>query len=81
MTTKNEVSETSGRGIGMAALRHVVTGLAGTIEVVSERGVGTQLRFRIPEPGAGASRAQRISIASMQTFTSRIPRINVQPGT
>lgn len=50
MTTCEEVSETSGRGIGMAALQHAVTDLGGTIDVVTTHGTGTRIRCRFPEP-------------------------------
>ena len=45
ITTKDEVSEVSGRGVGLAALRAACAGLQGTIEVLSERGKGSTFRF------------------------------------
>ena len=46
ITTRTSVTETSGRGVGLAALREVCTRLGGTIHVDSERGRGTRFQFR-----------------------------------
>ena len=46
ITTKTAVTETSGRGVGLAALHEVCVGLGGTIEIDSETGQGTRFRFR-----------------------------------
>lgn len=51
VTTAAEVSATSGRGIGMAALRKVVNDLGGTIEVHSMPGAGTRISCHLPDPG------------------------------
>ncbi len=48
LTTRDSVTEYSGRGVGMAAMRAACTELDGTIEVTSEPGRGTTLTFRIP---------------------------------
>jgi two-component system chemotaxis sensor kinase CheA len=45
ISTRAEVTETSGRGVGLAALRDVCTQLGGRIEIDSERGCGTRFRF------------------------------------
>jgi two-component system chemotaxis sensor kinase CheA len=45
-TLKATVSEISGRGVGMAAVRSVVHNMGGRIEVESEPGHGTAWRFR-----------------------------------
>lgn len=51
LSTRDEVSETSGRGVGMGALRATVRRLGGTIDVRSVRGHGT--RFILSFPGEG----------------------------
>lgn len=48
VSTRELVSETSGRGVGMAALLDAVTNLGGTIDIESERNVGTALICRFP---------------------------------
>jgi two-component system, chemotaxis family, sensor kinase CheA len=48
-STRREVTNTAGRGVGMAALRSAVAVLGGTIELESQRGEGTMLRCRFPD--------------------------------
>jgi two-component system chemotaxis sensor kinase CheA len=48
-STSAQASETSGRGVGMSALRDAVVALGGTIDLESKRGEGTTLRLRFPE--------------------------------
>lgn len=43
-----EVTEVSGRGVGMDVVRANITKLGGNIEVESEVGMGTTLRIRLP---------------------------------
>jgi signal transduction histidine kinase len=45
---KYQVSETSGRGVGLAAVRNVVSAMGGRIEIESTPGTGTVWRFRFP---------------------------------
>lgn len=45
-STRDRVSQVSGRGVGLSAVHHVVTAMGGRIELESERGVGTKCRFR-----------------------------------
>lgn len=54
MSTRNVVTETSGRGVGLGAVRDEVLRAGGTIVVESTRGEGTRFVFRLPiEQGAG----------------------------
>ncbi|OYP38232.1 ATP-binding protein [Rhodopirellula sp. MGV] len=55
MSTKDEVSETSGRGVGMAAVREACEILGGTIEIESKSGMGTTFQFQFPMFKSGAS--------------------------
>jgi two-component system, chemotaxis family, sensor kinase CheA len=48
VSTAETVSETSGRGIGMSAVRAACVSLGGAIAVESEPGRGTFLRFEFP---------------------------------
>lgn len=47
-TTRNEVSEWSGRGVGLDVVKSKVEGLGGTIEVTSSVGSGTRFRLSLP---------------------------------
>ena len=60
-TLKSAVTEISGRGVGMAAVRSVVHSMGGRIEVESEPGRGTAWRFRFQlriahDPGKAGSK-------------------------
>ena len=56
LSTRAEVSETSGRGVGMAAVRAACVETGGTIAIESAIGVGTRFRFTWPAPGRVTSR-------------------------
>ena len=47
-STRDEVTDLSGRGIGLAAIARAVEDLEGSIGIVSSDGQGTQMRFSIP---------------------------------
>lgn len=49
-STRDEVSQTSGRGEGMAALHQDVAALSGVIEIQSQVGKGTRFILKIPSP-------------------------------
>ncbi|MDQ3366982.1 MAG: ATP-binding protein [Myxococcota bacterium] len=76
VTTRDTVSETSGRGIGMAALLQAVTDLGGTIEVTTVLGAGTTVLCRFPstDPQVLGGRP-RTRPANSLTYTSKIPLI------
>jgi two-component system chemotaxis sensor kinase CheA len=60
-TTRDRVSQVSGRGVGLTAVQHVVNAMGGRIELESERGVGTIWRFRFPEAALTRPRSVRPS--------------------
>ncbi|WP_411967964.1 ATP-binding protein [Haloferax sp. YSSS75] len=47
-TTADEVTDVSGRGVGMDAVRRTVNSLDGTVDIESEPGSGTTVRLRLP---------------------------------
>jgi CheY-like chemotaxis protein len=47
-TTRAEVSETSGRGVGLDVVRTAVEEVGGTVDVTSVRGAGTTFRLTLP---------------------------------
>ncbi|MFT4702359.1 MAG: HPt (histidine-containing phosphotransfer) domain-containing protein [Bradymonadia bacterium] len=48
LSTVVDVTETSGRGVGLSAVRTAVERLGGTVDVSSTRGTGTTFVFRFP---------------------------------
>jgi two-component system, chemotaxis family, sensor kinase CheA len=63
LSTAKSVSDVSGRGVGMGALRAVVESLGGRLEVTSERGKGTRIRmtFAAAVISGGAVRSRAAS--------------------
>lgn len=55
---KYQVSETSGRGVGLAAVKNVVTAMGGRIELESRANAGTTWRFLFPLITLGDSGAE-----------------------
>lgn len=47
-STAEQVTDVSGRGVGLAAVRRQVEALRGELEISSEPGVGTRFRLRLP---------------------------------
>jgi two-component system chemotaxis sensor kinase CheA len=48
LSTSEQVTEVSGRGIGLDAARRAIERIGGTVYVESEAGKGTDFRFRVP---------------------------------
>jgi two-component system chemotaxis sensor kinase CheA len=48
VSTARDVSEISGRGVGMDAVKRVVESVGGTLEIESEKGRGTRFTLRLP---------------------------------
>jgi two-component system chemotaxis sensor kinase CheA len=61
-TTRDAATEISGRGIGLAALRHVCIASGGHIAVTSRVGAGTTFQFRWPVP---ATRHEVLQLAAI----------------
>ena len=49
ITTRQAATEHSGRGVGMAAVREVIVGMHGYIEISSQAQQGTTFRFCVPK--------------------------------
>ncbi|MFZ5602270.1 MAG: chemotaxis protein CheA [Pseudomonadota bacterium] len=47
-STKDTISDVSGRGVGMDVVKTKISQLNGTIDVKSERGVGTRIAIKVP---------------------------------
>jgi two-component system chemotaxis sensor kinase CheA len=48
VSTRDEVTEVSGRGVGLAAVKEACEGMGGRVQVESERGKGTTFSFHVP---------------------------------
>lgn len=48
VSTRTEVTSTSGRGVGLSAVQRLIQNLGGSIELASELGRGTEFRFKMP---------------------------------
>jgi two-component system, chemotaxis family, sensor kinase CheA len=73
LTTRDEVTELSGRGVGLSALREVVEALGGTIAVDSMPGRGTTFRFSFDEHSASATASSAEAAALRNRSTSLLP--------
>ena len=60
-STASEVTEVSGRGVGMDVVRSVLDRLKGTVQVISHPGKGTTVQLRVP-----------LTLASIQTLLFRV---------
>jgi two-component system chemotaxis sensor kinase CheA len=61
LSTASEVTEVSGRGVGMDVVRNVLDRLKGTVNVTSVKGQGTTILLRVP-----------LTLASIQTLLFRV---------
>jgi signal transduction histidine kinase len=73
LTTRDAITELSGRGVGLSALRQAVEALGGTITVDSMPGQGTTFRFSFDEACANASTASGGANALRNRGTSLLP--------
>ena len=72
VSTKDQATDVSGRGVGLAALRQVVREMGGSIEVESVPNQGTVFRFVLDERKAGSvviAGARRPRASLMPTFS------------
>ncbi len=60
-STASEVTEVSGRGVGMDVVRTVLDRLKGTVQVITNPGKGTTIQLRVP-----------LTLASIQTLLFRV---------
>jgi len=47
-STKTEISDISGRGVGMDVVKTKITQLNGTVKISSDKGIGTNLQITVP---------------------------------
>jgi signal transduction histidine kinase/HAMP domain-containing protein len=64
VSTRDSVSETSGRGVGLAVVRQEVERLGGRISVESSPGHGTRFTIVVPVSGSGLNRRMNLPSSS-----------------
>ena len=69
LSTAQEVSAISGRGVGMDAVRNAVESLGGSIRIHTAAGTGTRVALRIPIAAA----VQRVILVVVQGDTIALP--------
>jgi two-component system chemotaxis sensor kinase CheA len=55
LSTKDAITETSGRGVGMGAVKSDLEAMGGSITVATKKGRGTTFTIQVPSASAGAS--------------------------
>jgi two-component system chemotaxis sensor kinase CheA len=74
LSTANQVSEISGRGVGMDAVRATLEALGGTVEFATERGRGTLVQLVVPITAA----VQRVLLVACAGETMALPIARVE---
>ncbi len=72
LSTASEITVTSGRGVGMGALRATCVALGGNVELTTERGQGTTVRCRLPLPTSVARAPRDSSYQHSKTLISQL---------
>jgi Na+/proline symporter len=70
VSTAHDVTDISGRGVGMSAVRSEVERLGGKVLVDTELGMGTRFELRVPKPDDGKPRRL---VATARDITVRPP--------
>jgi len=74
LSTAESVSEVSGRGVGMDAVKATIESLGGAVELRTERGVGTATTLTVPITAA----VQRVLLAGVAGERVALPIIKVE---
>ncbi len=73
LTTRDKVSTTSGRGVGLASVRQRVQSLGGRIAIFTTRGQGTMFQFTLPlNPQARASEESKATLGGPRATPSAL---------
>ena len=73
ISSRESVTTTSGRGVGLHAVRQVIVELGGRIEIQTAAGKGTTFRFLLPasmlsdRPGSGGAREATAPVGNLAT--------------
>jgi two-component system chemotaxis sensor kinase CheA len=74
LSTAREISEVSGRGVGMDAVRATIESLGGRVELASQRGRGTRVALFVPVTAA----VQRVLLLGVAGEIAAIPISRVE---
>ncbi len=74
LSTSEQVSDISGRGVGMDAVRVTVESLGGSVEVSSEAGAGTRVQLEVPVTAA----IQRVLLLALGQEVVALPITRVE---
>lgn len=64
LSTKDVVTETSGRGVGMDAVKNLINELGGSITVYSQLGIGSQFELDLPPLATGVQASSPRALAA-----------------
>jgi HAMP domain-containing protein/HPt (histidine-containing phosphotransfer) domain-containing protein/two-component sensor histidine kinase len=73
LSTRDEVSDTSGRGVGMGAIREACEQIGGKVELESEPGKGTLLRCSFPEELTGGTTVASVVAREISRSLAPLP--------
>lgn len=76
VSTASVVSDLSGRGVGMGAVREAVKDLSGTVTIETRRGEGTAIRLRVPVQGNKLSTLPGVRPTLVPPQSVRNPRLD-----
>jgi two-component system chemotaxis sensor kinase CheA len=74
LSTTDSISEISGRGVGMDAVRATIESLGGQVEIETQRGVGTTTTLTVPITAA----IQRVLLFAVSGETIAVPVAKVE---
>jgi two-component system chemotaxis sensor kinase CheA len=74
LSTAEAVTDISGRGVGMDAVRSTVEALGGSVEIETQRGQGTLTRLRVPITAA----VQRVLLVQVGGETVALPVAKIE---
>ena len=60
VSSRDEVADLSGRGVGMAAVKAAAEAMGGDVTVSTKEGAGTNFRFLLPLVGVGTELPRRV---------------------
>ncbi|WP_432662394.1 ATP-binding protein [Wukongibacter baidiensis] len=72
-STETEITEISGRGVGLAAVKNELEKIEGKFEVVTEKGIGTSFIFTLP-----ITRKENFKYLSIETILNSLAETSIR---